>query len=144
MIEWTEIMETDISSQVKCKHCWALLSKKMVEICTPLTVIRENNIFFLLKSPTSNVLFPYHLSYLFFCRLLTCWRIEVYKFMQVRFLIIFLKATYYWFGQINSEVLIHYSVSVSGRSSLVCANTSHTHQRASRVLPVTATRNECL
>lgn len=56
----------------------------------------------------------------------------MYKFMHVRFLIIFLEATYYWFGQINSEVLIHYSVLVSSRSSLVYVNTSKTHQRPSR------------
>lgn len=90
VIEWAEIMKTDISSQVKCKHCWALLSKMMAEICSPFTVITEN-IFFFLKSLTSNVLFPYHPSWSFFPLLLTCWRIKMSKFMQGRCLSLFLR-----------------------------------------------------
>lgn len=90
VIEWAEIMKTDISSQLKCKHCWALLSKMMAQICTSFTVITENNIFFL-KSVTSNVLFPYHHSWSFFPLLLTCWRIKMSKFMQLRYLSLFLR-----------------------------------------------------
>lgn len=130
------MVDSGISSEVKCKHRWALLSRIIAKVCSPFAVITENNVFS--EITNSKCAFPLSPLLIFFFTVDLLEDKNGYIYARKIFIII-LEVTFCWFRQMESEVLISSSVSASGRNSLLSVSTSQRHQRLFGVLLVKAT-----